>query len=89
MTCLKWRPETNFGSKVIGVANGKGYFSYVHVPSMKRLFTVHEPQNQIMCCDFDGIGKQFATSGQDSNIRIYDEGIYKLNLDTKDKKALL
>ena len=56
---------------------------------MKRLFTIHESHNQIMCCDFDENGKQFATGGQDSNIRVYDEGKSKWILDTKHRKAFL
>ena len=72
MTCLKWRPY-HIEEKIIGVGSAIGHFSLIEVPSMKNLLTIYESKNQIMCCDFDGEGKQFATGGQDSQIRVYDE----------------
>lgn len=51
-----------------------GCFSYWHIPSMKKMFSIEEPQNQILCCDFRKTGDSFATAGKDCNIRIYDEG---------------
>lgn len=72
MTCLKWRPYHE-EQKIIGVGNALGHFTYFEFPSMKNLLTIYESKNQILCCYFDGDGKQFATGGQDSQIRFYDE----------------
>jgi WD40 repeat protein len=49
-----------------------GHFEYWHVPSMKKLFTIAEPENSLHCCDFSKSGDHFATAGKDANIRIYD-----------------
>ena len=55
----------------VGTADGR--FEYWHVPSMKKIFTVTEEENSILCCDFIKSGDLFATAGKDCNIRIYDE----------------
>jgi hypothetical protein len=33
-----------------------GYFEYIHVPSMKKLFTIEEKDNSLHCCDFSLTG---------------------------------
>ena len=50
---------------------------------MKRMFSIEEPDNSILCCDFTKTGGHFVTAGKDCNLRIYDEGNSKLNLETK------
>jgi COMPASS component SWD3 len=57
--------------------------TFLHVPTLKPLFTLQEQQNSLNTLDFSWTGKIFATGGKDFHIRIYDEGTYSLNLDTK------
>lgn len=57
----------------MAVGTSDGRFEYWHVPSMKKIFTVKEEENSILCCDFLKNGDFFATAGKDSNIRVYDE----------------
>ena len=83
VTCLRWRPSSESKSKVLGVGNSEGQFEYWHVPSMKKLFTVDEKENSILCCDFSKTGEHFATAGKDSDIRIYDEGNHSTYPETK------
>jgi len=49
--------------------------TFLHVPSLKPLFTVQEHNNHINTLDFSWTGKSFATAGKDCHVRIYDEGI--------------
>ena len=60
-------------TKVIGVGSADGHFQYLHVPSMKKMFSLEEKQNSILCCEFSKTGEHFATAGKDCNIRVYDE----------------
>jgi len=34
---------------------------------------MYEPQNSIMCMDYNLDGSRLATSGKDFNVRVYDE----------------
>ena len=63
---------------MIGVGNAEGRFEYIHIPTMKRMFSVEEKDNCILCCDFSKTGEHFATAGKDSNIRVYDESTLNL-----------
>lgn len=64
---------THTKTSVIGVGNADGHFDYLHIPSMKKMFSIEEKDNSILCCDFSKTGEHFATAGKDANIRIYDE----------------
>ena len=80
---MKWRPAHNSKVKILGVGGAEGHFEYWHVPSMKKLFTIEEKDNSIMCCDFSKNAEYLATAGKDRAIRVYDEGIYTKMLETK------
>jgi WD40 repeat protein len=74
---------------VIGVCVADGRFEYWHVPSMKKLFSIKEEENSILCCDFDPTGERFATAGKDRSIRVYDESTVVVNVGTKSVCAFL
>lgn len=67
----RWRPGEG-KSKVLGVCSATGVFDYLHVPSLRRLFSIEERENSLHCCDFAPSGNRFATAGRDCHIRIYD-----------------
>lgn len=39
---------------------------------MKKVFTLREDNNSILCMDFAPKAVHFATAGKDANIRVYD-----------------
>jgi hypothetical protein len=57
---------------VLGVTNAAGVFDYLHVPSLRKLFSIEEKENSLHCCDFSISGGHFATAGRDCHIRVYD-----------------
>ena len=80
---MKWRPAHNSKVKMLGVGGAEGHFEYWHVPSMKKLFTIEEKDNSIMCCDFSKCAENLATAGKDRAIRVYDEGTPSITSETK------
>ena len=55
-----------------------GFITFHHVPSLKPLFTLSEPDNSIHAVDYSPLGRHFATGGKDFHIRVYDDGTVKL-----------
>lgn len=52
--------------------------TFMHVPSLKPLFTIQEQTNSLNTLDFSWSGKIFATGGKDFHVRLYDEGTFSL-----------
>jgi len=80
ITSLRWRPHTGISKTkhVLVSSCADGNVSHWHVPSGKLLHRMSEPDNQILCLDYNTDGSNFATAGKDRKIRIYDEGTKSL-----------
>lgn len=70
---MKWKPNTEGKAKVLAAADAGGHITFLHVPTLKPLFSVQEHNNSINSIDFSWTGQAFATGGKDCHVRIYDE----------------
>jgi WD40 repeat protein len=55
-----------------------GFITFHHVPTLKPLFTINEPDNSIHTVDYSPLGRLFATGGKDFHVRVYDDGTPRL-----------
>jgi len=80
LTCMRWRPQTGLSKtkQVLVTGCGDGTVTHWHIPSGKMLHRMTEPDNQILCLDYNRDGSNFATAGKDRKVRIYDEGTKSL-----------
>lgn len=80
ITCLRWRPHTGISKTkhVLVSSCADGNISHWHVPSGKLLHRITEPENQVLCLDYNRDGSNFATAGKDRKVRIYDENTKSL-----------
>lgn len=46
--------------------------TFYHVPTLKPLFSIAEPDNSIHSVDCSSSGRHFATGGKDCHVRLYD-----------------
>lgn len=85
-TCLKWRPTSNsLGSlQVLVTVDVTGQIVHWHVPTQKEIFRLQEEDNQIYSVQYRQDGEQFATTGRDCCVRVYDEKT-KSNITTLSK----
>jgi len=74
-TCVKFRPPAKFSKtkNVLISGNCDGEIQHWHVTSQKCLSTIVEPENQVFSLDYHPEGTQFASTGKDAKVRLYDE----------------
>ncbi|KRX02042.1 WD40-repeat-containing domain [Pseudocohnilembus persalinus] len=74
VTCLRWRPTTHCPTKqVLVTVNADGSIMHWHAKSGKPLHRMVQPDQSILCLDYNKDGSQFVTSGNDFHVRVYDE----------------
>jgi len=74
-TCVKWRPRSeSLGSlQVLISVDVTGQIVHWHVPTEKEIYRTQEEDNQIYSVQYRSDGEQFATTGRDCCVRVYDE----------------
>ncbi len=77
-TCVKFRPYSSISDNknVLLAGYSSGNLIYWHIQSQKKIYNIHEENNQILSIDCNE--KYFATAGTQPIIRIYDEYTKKL-----------
>ncbi|EGR28411.1 WD repeat protein [Ichthyophthirius multifiliis] len=67
VTCLRWRPSQINGivKNLITTGDVNGNIVQWHASSGKELERIIEPENQILCLDYDKNGNYLATAGKD------------------------
>jgi len=66
----RWRPHTGISKTkhVLVSSCADGNISHWHVPSGKLLHRITEPDNQVLCLDYNRDGSNFATAGKDRKV---------------------
>eukprot|EP00501_MAST-03F_sp_TOSAG23-6_P002520 GSMAST32.ASY1.ANO1.2657.1 assembled CDS len=74
-TSLRFRPVSGKSKtkNVLLACNADGSVDHWHMSSGRRLHTITEEDNQILCVDYCTDGSKFAAAGKDKKLRIYDE----------------
>jgi len=74
-TSIRFRPSSGRSKtkNVLLAVNADGSLDHWHVTSRRKIHTVEEKDNQLLCVDYRYDGGQFATAGKDYSVRIYDE----------------
>lgn len=67
--------------KVLVSVNSDGTVIHWHGPSGKQLHKTVEENNSVLCLDYNKDGSQFATSGKDYHVRVYDEDTKSVVID--------
>merc|ERR1719376_1229190 len=72
ITALQWRPPSKFlkTEQVLVSGSTNGDIEYWHVPSGKRISSIHEEDNEIYTIDYRPDGQKLATAGKDMCVRI-------------------
>lgn len=82
VTCIRWKPHSEDKPKNIllaGSADGK--LIHWHTLSGKILHSIDDPENPIMCIDYNKDGSLFVAAGNDKKVKLYDEQM-KVQLNT-------
>jgi COMPASS component SWD3 len=74
-TCIRWRPQSSNAvtKNVILTVNANGALEHWHITSGKRLHRIYEECCELLCCDYNADGSQFACAGKETCVDIYDE----------------
>lgn len=74
-TSIRFRPTSGRSKtkNVLLAVNADGSLDHWHITSGRKLHTVTEKDNQLLCVDYRYDGAKFATAGKDYKVRIYDE----------------
>eukprot|EP00939_MAST-03C_sp_MAST-3C-sp1_P003465 g3465.t1 len=74
-TAIRFRPTSGRSKtkNVLLAVNADGSLDHWHITSGRKLHTVSEEDNQLLCVDYRFDGSAFATAGKDYKVRIYDE----------------
>ena len=74
-TAIRFRPTSGRSKtkNILLAVNADGSLDHWHITSGRKLHTVTEDDNQLLCVDYRYDGGQFATAGKDYTVRIYDE----------------
>lgn len=82
VTCLRWKPHSEDKPKnILLAASADGKLTHWHTLSGKMLHTIEEPDNPIMCIDYNRDGSLFAAAGYDKKVKLYDEQM-KVHINT-------
>lgn len=79
-TQVRWRPHEAMSKtkNVLVSVDADGRIFHWHITSGKCLHEISEKDNQIFCVDYVADGSQFATSGKNRQVRVYDEATKRL-----------
>mmetsp|Transcript_77604 Transcript_77604/g.207371 ORF Transcript_77604/g.207371 Transcript_77604/m.207371 type:complete len:349 (-) Transcript_77604:123-1169(-) len=79
-TQVRWRPHQSLSKtkNVLISVSAEGLVQHWHITSGKCLHEIQEPENQLYCIDYVADGSQFATSGKDRTVKVYDEATKRL-----------
>jgi COMPASS component SWD3 len=76
ITALRWRPNKHIATKQIVVTvNADGSIIHWHADKGKILHKMYEPDNGIMCMDYNLDGSRLATAGKDFHVNKYIHSI--------------
>ena len=70
ITCLRWKPKK---STILLCVSADGFIYELHSSSLKPLQILEDPNNPLMCVDYNNDGTLFATGGNDKFIKLYDD----------------
>jgi len=70
ITCLRWKPKK---PTILLCVSADGFIYELHSSSLKPLQILEEPNNPLMCVDYNNDGSLFATGGNDKFLRLYDD----------------
>ena len=70
ITCLRWKPNK---PTILLCVSADGFIYELHSSSLKPLQKLEEPDNPLMCVDYNMNGSLFATGGNDKFLRLYDD----------------
>ncbi|KAL9645498.1 hypothetical protein ABK040_000564 [Willaertia magna] len=75
VTCIKFKPIGSYNQKnIVLVAGSKGKVQHWHLTSGRCVSDIEEDNNnQVFVLDYSTDGKNFATAGKDSMVRVYDD----------------
>ncbi len=74
ITSLRWKPHSDDKPKNILLSStADGKIIHWHTLSGRTLHTIEEPDNPVMCLDYNSDGSLFAAAGNDKKVKLYDE----------------